>query len=159
MRKNCKNNNKGFEIIEHLSDTGIKAWAGNTEELFEQCAHGMFSIICNTGQVKAVTKKTVEIKPEQTGGLEDLLILWLERLIYMHEVKKMLFSAFNVFYLKTADKTDQNGAGLRAHAFGERFDSFRHEIFTSIKAPTYHMLSVRKNAGSGLWEANVIFDV
>ena len=149
----------GFEIIEHLSDVGIKAWSESLNGLFETCALGMFSIICNISLVKPVLKKKIHFKQEcdfnYNCNLDDILILWLERLLYLHEVNKLLFSSFEV--LKFDFKKDSYN--FLATAFGEKINLNFHEIFVSIKAPTYHMLEVKKDENENLWYATVIFDV
>ncbi len=202
----CKSK-KGYEIIEHLSDIGIKAWAENIYELLEISSTGMFSIICNIESVKQVVKKCVRIEEKNylssniklreilnsfdkntvekvlksplknlmdnslqcleekkllkvlddvlENTLEDIIILWLEKLLYLHEVYKLLFSYFKVLKIDLKN----NNLYVFGYAFGEKINLEKHEVFVSIKAPTYHMLEVKKDLDSKLWYAKVIFDV
>jgi SHS2 domain-containing protein len=46
---------------------------------------------------------------------------------------------------------------LTAKVRGERIDYERHEIFTEVKAVTYHQLYIKETADG--WEAQVIFDL
>ena len=115
--------NKGFEYLEHLSDAGIRFYGNNPAELFENAARGMFSIIGNIKNIRCSNETDIEIVSD-SGSLEDVLVLWLERLIYHHEVDKMLFSEFNISSLE-----EQNGKyTLSAVIYGEKIDPARHEI-------------------------------
>jgi SHS2 domain-containing protein len=179
-----------FEIVDHPSDTGIKAWAQSPEKLFEICARAMFSIICNVGNVKPLKAKKIKINEKIILKPDELLIIWLEKLLYLHETGKMLFSSFHVSQLRFKDQESGgqlininacgyslcsknekkasvkktkahlgHGSLIIAEVYGEAIDFNKHEIFSSIKAPTYHMLKVEKDPNTGCWNANVIFDV
>jgi SHS2 domain-containing protein len=143
---------KRFEYLEHLSDTGIRFYGKNHRQLFENAALGMFSVISNTENVQPL--KDIEIDIVSEGNdLEDILILWLEKLLYYHEVDKMLFSEFMVSSLKKQNKKYR----LSAVASGEKIDFMRHEIKIGIKAPTYHQLKIEGRGSS--WQGNIIFDI
>jgi Uncharacterized conserved protein len=147
--------NPGFKIIEHPADTGIAVNAANIEGLFEIAAAGMFSIICNTEGVEHKLKKTVKLREDSELKLDDLLILWLEKLLYIHETAGMLFSKFEIKKLKIA----QGISVLDAAIYGEKIDLKKHEVFISVKAPTYHKLKVSCDASGRHWSGQVIFDV
>jgi len=165
MPENFNNNNRNnrkFTIIEHLSDIGIRVYAGSLEELFENAALGMFSIMCDLKTVKLVEKRRIEIKESSLKsvkiGLEDLLVIWLEKLLYTYEVKKMLFSKFYIIRLINTDFRKL----IEAEAYGEKIDFKRHELIIAVKAPTYHMLELKTVSDKKLgysWFAQVIFDV
>ena len=143
-----------FVQIDHLSDIGIKAFGNNLKELFESAAAGMFSIMCNPDKVSQLIKKNVLVNLVDNADLGDLLILWLEKLIYVFEVEKMLFSRFEI----TKILNQANEKKIEAEIYGENIDFKRHEITVAIKAPTYHMLKVERNK-EGDWIAEIIFDV
>lgn len=146
---------KKFEFIDHPSDIGIRFEAENLKEIFEYCAWGMFSIMCNIKKVKPAVKKLIKINENVKVRLEDLLVLWLEKLLYIYEVKEMLFCRFNINRLETEGRK----AVLDAEIFGEKIDISRHEVSVSIKAPTYHMLQLFKDNSTGDWTCQVVFDV
>ena len=147
--------NPGFKIIEHPSDTGIAIYAVDIEGLFEIAAEGMFSIICDTKSVGHELKKSVKLKEASELNFDDLLILWLEKLLYIHETAGILFSKFEIKKLKVG----QGMSVLDADIYGEKIDLKKHEVFISIKAPTYHKLKVSCNASGKRWSGQVIFDV
>ncbi len=145
----------GFKIIEHPADTGIVFNAANVESLFEIAAAGMFSIICDTESVGQGLRKTVKIKQGPKLGLDDLLISWLEKLLYIHETVGMLFSKFEIKRLNAG----QGISVLDADIYGEKIDLEKHKVYISIKAPTYHKLKVYYDASGKYWSGQVIFDV
>ena len=173
-----------YKIIDHPSDTGIKVYAKTIEALFEKCAEAMFAIICDIAAVKQDKVKKIIIREKKLFFPDILLVSWLERLLYIHETEKMLFSGFKIKKLQTAlpcrdlslhnentpcNKIFPKNTGcinlktassiIIAEASGQQVDFRVHEIYISIKAPTYHMLKVQREIKTGYWEAYVIFDV
>ncbi|MGZ5304729.1 MAG: archease [Bacteroidia bacterium] len=153
MTHNLKN--PGFKIIEHPADTGIEMHAANIEGLFEIAAEGMFSIICRTKGVGQKLKKILKIREASELKFDDLLILWLEKLLYVHETSRMLFSKFEIKKIKVG----QGMSILDAVIYGEKINLKKHVVFISIKAPTYHKLKVSWDTFGKRWRAQVIFDV
>ena len=145
---------KKFKFIEHLSDIGLEFYGNTVEELFENAGEGMFSIICDLGMVGSLEKRSVSISQKSTS-IEDLLILWLEKLLYLHEVDIILFSGFKVGSIYEED----NSMVLTAEIYGEKIDLDRHVIRMAIKAPTYHLLEVKKDGGRYNWKGRIIFDI
>jgi SHS2 domain-containing protein len=151
---NLKRVGKKYKIIDHLSDIGIEFCGNTLEELFESAAEGMFSIMCDLRLVKPLERRNVRITKGNIN-CEDLLILWLERLLYWYEVENILFSEFRVDRI---DKRNHNLV-LNADISGEKIDLDKHEIRVSIKAPTYHMLEVKSGNRGYNWRGRVIFDI
>jgi SHS2 domain-containing protein len=143
-----------YVYINHLSDTGIEFYGNKLENLFENAARGMFSIICNLKTIKPAEKRVIEIS-EKGICYEGLLVLWLERLLYIYEVDDMLFSMFKIIKILA----DNKNAFLEAKIYGEKIDLSRHDIKTAIKAPTYHELEVKRDNIKNIWQGRVIFDV
>jgi SHS2 domain-containing protein len=142
-----------FEEIDHASDIGIRFTGRSIEELFENAAAGMFSMITDIKKVKKSRKMEIKLSAEK-NDLEDMMMLWLEKLIYLFEIEEMVFSQFDV---KITIKKER--IYLYARIWGEKIDIGRHIIINSIKAPTYHLLKSEKNKNTGIWEGQVIFDV
>jgi len=149
------NINKRFEQIEHLSDIGIKIYGNSLEQLFESAAEGMFSIMCDLKKINPAVKRNISIEEHGSMSLEELLVLWLENLLYKFEIDNMLFSRFKIKKFLTEDSRSI----IEADIFGEKVDFGKHEIVIAVKAPTYHMLEVRKDRNSSGWAGKVIFDV
>jgi len=136
----------GFSFLNHTADVRIKVWAESLEALFEESAYALFSLI--TDLEKVTPKETLFVAVEGKD-YEELLVSWLNELLYRHEVKNMLFCHFKVLEL--------GSSFLRAETKGELFSSKKHEILTSVKAVTYHNLKIRET-GKG-FEVKIILDI
>lgn len=131
-----------FKPLDHPSDVGILAFGKTKKELFENSAHGMFSLMAELDRV--VPKEAFKISVE-AEDLESLLINWLNELIFYEDSKKILLKDFRI---KNISETK-----LEAEVRGEKIDPARHLIHRPIKAATYNQLQIGNN------QARIIFDV
>jgi SHS2 domain-containing protein len=137
---------QAFEIFDHTADVGIRAFGQTQQEVFENAALGMFSLITDVEKVEA--RKTVTISVEGEDR-EDLLVSWLNELLYRFEVEYLIFNRFKI--------TDWDREHyLKALAYGEELDLGKHSLKIQIKAVTYHMLKIEHNQ---IWQAQVVFDI
>ncbi len=91
-----------------------------------------------------------EIVWETEGSdTEDLLVSMLNDIIYLHEVKKMLFRNIKV------EKLSAHKVAFTLK--GEKYSPSKHEILTEIKAATYHNIEIKKE--NGLYRTYIVFDV
>jgi SHS2 domain-containing protein len=134
-----------FEIIDHTADIGLIIHGYSLKELFANAAAGMFSLMTDTDKIKPVIKHEIELS---AGDTESLLIDWLNELLYLLDVNRVVFGKFEITEL-----TDNR---LKAVCYGEKING-NHEIRREIKAATYHMLNLSKE-GKG-YKARVIFDL
>ena len=137
---------KSFEIIDHTADVGIIAYGADVEELFSSAALALFSLITELESVEEKLHLDLEVSSE---GRDSLLIEWLNELIYLFDVKHILFNRFDIESLTYND--------LKATCYGENFDPMRHKIKIGVKAATYHMLRLEKNGGG--YKSQIIFDI
>jgi len=136
---------KRFEVIEHTADVGIAAYGSDLKEAFANAAYALFSLIVDLKQVGDTLYREVEITAENQ---EDLLVAWLNELIYLFEVESILFKRFSVDELTETR--------LKSRCYGQAIDLLRHKIKLGVKAATYHMLKVEKDNGS---RVQVLFDI
>lgn len=134
-----------FEQIEHTADVGILAKGNDLEDAFRETARGMFSIITDLDGIGETGEYRVELTADDW---ESLLINFLSELIYLHEVKDVLFSDFDI------ELGDNGEKKIIAKGKGERIDFDRHELYSEIKAVSYHGVDVDEEG-----EIRVIFDV
>jgi len=145
---------KRFEVIDHTADMGIRAYGRDLAELFTNAAYGMASL---TTDLEKVSPKDSQVISLEAQNREELLVYWLNEILFLFASKNMLFSKFEI--IEIDDKH------LKARIFGEEFDSTRHEIETEFKAATYHGLKISKakrvksDLPEGTLEAEVIFDI
>lgn len=133
--------------IDHTGDAGMIVTAASLEQLFARAAEGMFSLITDVRRVYPQKRRRVRV---EAPDREALLVHWLSELNVRHIIAEELYCGFRV--LSLAD------TALRAEIAGEPIDLTRHEIFTEIKAVTFHDLSISQTA-PGRWEARIIFDL
>jgi SHS2 domain-containing protein len=137
---------KAFEIIDHTADVGIIAYGADVEELFSNAALAMFSLITDPESVEEKLHLNLEVSSEDR---DSLLVEWLNELIYLFDVKHILFNRFNIESLTHNE--------LKATCYGEGFDPMKHKIKIGVKAATYHMLKLDKNSDG--CKAQIILDI
>jgi len=140
---------KEFEILEHTADIGIAAYGKNKEEVFINAAKGMFEIIA--GENKTLKQNFYDKIKLEADNLEGLLFAWLNELLYISETKLVILSKF-----KIKELSDYH---IEAEVGGAKINPPSVKIEKEIKAVTYHRLEVKKDEESGLWRAQVIFDI
>jgi SHS2 domain-containing protein len=135
-----------YDIIDHTSDVAIRAYGKDLKSLFENCALGMFDIIADLEGLKA----TVNFPLECSGDTpEELLVNWLDELLYNFYTKGIIFCSFNI------REISQNN--LTAEVSGRHIGENRNRLKTEIKAVTYHDLNIKKTK-NGL-KVEIVFDV
>jgi SHS2 domain-containing protein len=134
-----------FEFIDHTADIGLIAYGNSIEEVFVNAAYGMFSLIADLEKVaEVISHQVVAEAPDQ----EELLVTWLNELLYLFDAEGLIFSRFDI-----ADLRQQY---LRAMAHGEKVDPSRHNLKTQVKAATYHQLKLEKRNN---FKARIILDI
>jgi len=140
---------KEFEILEHTADIGIAAYGKNKKEVFINAAKGMFEIIA--GENRNIKEDFYDKIKLEAESLEDLLIAWLNELLYISETKLAILSKFKIKELSDYQ--------IKAEVGGTKINPPSIKIEKEIKAVTYHRLEIKKDGESGLWRAQVIFDI
>ncbi len=136
---------KTFRILDHTADVGLEAYGSDLPEMLANAARGMFEIIASPQEIRPEQEFTIEIVAEDS---ETLLHDWLDELLYLYSAKRVLLCRFDL------SRTD---SGLQGKVFGESIDPNRHELYSEIKAVTYHELAVMQNGDE--WLGRVIFDI
>lgn len=138
-----------YEVIDHTADIGIKVEGASEAELFVSAAEALFDICFES---KKNLTPSIEVPIEiDAPALDQLFVRWLSELLYLYETRRLVFSRF---YMDEMSQTHLSGV-----AKGLKFDSTRHTQKLAIKAVTYHQLKVERDPTSGLWLAEVIFDI
>lgn len=137
---------KRYDLLEHTADAGIMAYGADLREAFSNAAYGMFCLMADLEQVREKTSRHVEV---EAGDREGLVVAWLNELLYLFDVERVIFRRFDILEL--------TGTRLEADACGEEADASRHRLKSGVKAATYHMLQVSE--GGVCCSIRVIFDV
>jgi len=136
----------GYKLLDHTGDIGITVWADNLKDLYSQAATALFDIITERDRVKGLEQRDVRVEGRDN---EELLVAWLNELLYLHEVERLLFHDFTI--------TDIGGGTLKGVVRGEVLQEDYHIIHTTVKAATFHQLQVKNE--NGRWSARVILDI
>jgi SHS2 domain-containing protein len=137
---------KRFDVVEHTADTGIIAYGTDMPEAFANAAYGMFSLMADLRQVREETSRYVEA---EAGDRESLVVSWLNELLYIFDVERIIFRRFDVLEI--------TNTRLKADAYGEKVDPSRHKLRGGVKAATYHTLKVAERRDR--YSIRVIFDM
>jgi SHS2 domain-containing protein len=136
------------ETFDHTADLGLRVFAADLDDLFRTAAAGLFDVIViNRADVRIVETEPVRIAADST---EDLLVDWLNELIFRTETRHRLYSRFDV-------AIDQSGCVLEGTIGGEPIDRQRHILDHEVKAATRHGLCVQRVYDG--WVAEVIVDI
>ncbi len=135
-----------FEILDHTADARLIAYGDSRKGVFINAAIGMFSLIIDPVEVAGIDRYEIAVDADD---YEELLITWLNELLYLFDAENLVFSRFEI--------TRLNHDSLAAVAFGDVIDLSRHEIQTAVKAATYHQLHFVK--GDNGFSAQIIFDI
>ena len=136
----------GYELVDHTADIGVRVWGPTAEEVFEQAALAMFSLVCDPLDIGELETVEVELEAE---SMDLLLAAWLNELLYIFEARQLVLSQFDL--LELGDRV------LRARVSGEPLDTSRHIICGGVKAATLHELSLEQRDDG--WEGFVLLDV
>jgi len=135
-----------FELVDHTGDLGVRVFGESLSQLFEQAAHALTFIVTEPETIRLKETRKIQLEAKTD---EELLITWLNELVYLFETKGLLF--------KTYDVLSVHDHHLDALAQGESYVEGRHPIKTTVKAATYHQLKIENH--QGVWTAQVIFDL
>jgi len=136
-----------YEPLEHTAEAGVIARGATLAEAFANAAEGMYSLVLELEGVREREEREVALEGE---SLESLLADWLQELVFLTETEGLVFRRFAVDELSEA--------GLRARAWGERFDPERHRSHNvMVKAVTQHLLEIAPEDGG--YRVQVLFDI
>ena len=134
-----------YETFEHEADIGIRGFGSSPEQAFENAAVALYSVMVNTGKIEPREKKAVTVSAPDR---ELLLVEWLNALLSLSDIERLVFSKFEVKIKDTS---------LTGIAWGEPLDRAWHEAHVEVKGATYHMLSVKEE--DGRYRAQCVVDV
>lgn len=124
-----------YETFEHEADIGIRGFGDSPEEAFAHTAAAMYSIMVNLERIAPKEKRTLTV---QATERELLLVEWLNGLLALSDIERLVFSRFAVTI---------KGNELLGEVWGEPLDHDRHEAKVEVKGATYHMLHVGTECG------------
>lgn len=136
---------RGFEILEHTADAGLRVWAPDLPALFAEGGLGLMAVM---GEASGddTRSQTVDI---ESADLEALFADWLSELIFLFETRDVVPLRFDV-------EVGEDPWRVHATVRGPGTSAFE-QTGAAVKAVTYHELYVRPTSAG--FEARVYLDV
>ncbi|MHB8844251.1 MAG: archease [Nitrospirota bacterium] len=134
-----------YETFEHQADIGIRGSGATMEEAFANAALALYSVMVDISRVEQKEFRGVNVSADDQ---EQLLVEWLNALLAVSDIERMVFSRFEVRI---------EGNRLAGTAWGEHLERDRHQARVEVKGATYHQLSVRQEQGR--FTAQCVVDV
>lgn len=136
----------GHRLVEHTADIGLACWGPTPADLFREAARGLIEILLGEVRVSCSEKLQLDL---EGGGREELLVAWLNELLFRFESEGFLPGEIDFEIL--------DESRLRAHLRGERHDPERWPLERQVKAATYHQLQIEEQDGG--WRVTIYLDL
>lgn len=141
---------KRYEVINHTADIGIRVRGRTLKDIFLNAGNGMVALaVASRLATLHSGARSKNIVTASAIDKEQLLVKWLQEIIYLVNSKRLIPVEFNI---KSISERSLEGEVVTVP-----FDSKRDEIKYEIKAVTYHNLAIKKAGGQ--FEVSVIFDI
>jgi SHS2 domain-containing protein len=132
-----------FRVLDHDADIRLEVYGTSREDLFENAAGAMISLITDREKVTPALEKHITVP-----GNGELLINFLNELLFIWDVERFIPVDVTVSF---------HADGLTALMKGETFDEHKHVIEAEMKAVTYHKFAMTEE--NGRFKATIIIDV
>jgi SHS2 domain-containing protein len=132
-----------YRAVDHEADAGFEIYGKTLEELYQNGAEALFSLIVTQGKAKPEKGKRLDLKDDN-----GLLVVFLNELLYFWDTEGFIPKEFSL-------KIDKGK--LTGTVIGAIFDPAKDTIRQEVKAVTYHQFSVEKE--KDLLKARVIVDL
>lgn len=136
---------KKYELTDHTADMAITVFGATAEALFENAAFCLFDIIGGDPSAQPVTDRQFSLERD---SMEELLVEWLNSLLFSFETEGLLFCRFRVITLSPGCLVAEAGGYPVPEGFSPK---------TVIKSVTYHNLYVSESGG--VWQAGLVADI
>lgn len=128
-------NTPKFEYFDVTADIGVKVWGLNINEVFENTAIAVTSLMLDPLKIgKNIVKELII----EGNDLSSLLVNWITELLIIRDSEGILFSCFEV-------NVSDNGKSLNAKNYGDYI--MGNDLEMDIKAITYSLFKIEKLDG------------
>ena len=137
-----------IRTFDHTADVGLEVTARDLDDLFRTAAEGLVGyVVVNREHVRGVDSENIDLTAD---GPDELLVAWLNELVFRIETRHRLYATFDVHVAL-------DGRSLSARVAGEPIDRDRHVLDHEVKAVTRHGLTVTRVPDG--WHAEFILDI
>ncbi len=127
-----------FNILDHTADIMVEGIGETLEEAFEAIALALISVMVDIRIVKSKYRLSGEVRTEN-GNFEDLLIDFLNKLIFIKDAKKFIFSDVRV-----SIKKERGNLVAEFELEGDYYTSSEYEFSVDVKGASYSAAKVEK---------------
>ncbi|MDD5772051.1 MAG: archease [bacterium] len=138
-----------YEFFDHESDVGVKVEADNISNLFAGSAEALFNLIGRKIERGKKFHFDIDLSAE---SMEELLVSWLNELIFRFEAEDLFCKEF----ITKISERDQKYF-INAQIRGEKIIWGSDEIHHEVKSATYHQLKVVEKEGK--YSVKIVFDL
>ncbi|HOM96510.1 MAG TPA: archease [Methanofastidiosum sp.] len=121
-----------FEYFDVTADIGVKVWGNSINELFENAAIAVTSLMIDPARLKRNITKEIFV---EGNDIPSLLINWITELLIIRDSEAILFSSFKV-------NVSSDGRTLTAKILGDHIIGSTIEM--DIKAITYSLFELKE---------------
>jgi SHS2 domain-containing protein len=132
-----------YKIIDHEADMGFEIYGKTLQDLYQNSAEALFSLIVEQGKTKPEKGKRFDLNDD-----DGLLVVFLNELLYFWDTEGFIPKEFSL-------KIEEGR--LTGTVIGAIFDPARDKIRQEVKAVTYHNFSIKEE--KDMFKARVIVDV
>ena len=126
-----------YRFLRHTADAKFQAFGQTLEEAFVNAALATSSLMWDWQRVEKDVKYPVQAEGRD---LEQLLISFLEEILYLLDTKTFLLGKIEDIRIQKRDE----GYVLKALFLGDNY-SDRYNLYGDVKAITYNEMSISKN--------------
>ena len=141
----------GYKFLDHTADVSVEVQGESLEEAFEQTVYSLMETI--TPSFKLLMPKTEKILKVEAEDKEALLFDFLSEFLYLFDVEGLIFNEVSIQPIVK----EQGKYVLEAKASGEKFDKYKHEPGTEVKAITYSFMNIEEKKKNV--KINIVFDI
>ncbi|MBA3976754.1 MAG: archease [Nitrosopumilus sp.] len=144
---------ENVEYLEHMTDAYVRCYGKTLAEVFQYSAKGLVNIMYDIDKFE---KKQKILLSAEGFDLESLLFDWLEKILLLLLIDKILLTEFNVVidFNKELNKYFIEGYGE-----GDSIDYEKHELKVEIKGITYHEMKIFQEQNTGEFVIEYIVDL
>ncbi len=138
-----------YRLLDHTADVALRVCGDTLEDLFATAVAGWRFVTLESSPVADLGEKQFQVRG---ASPEELLVNFLSEINFTFQVGKWV--AARVLELRLQRQAEL--WELVARVGGEFFRPNKHEIYTEIKAVTFHQLNIEKTAEG--YCTNLVFD-
>jgi len=135
-----------YKQVFHTADLGIQLTSDTLPGIYINSARALTDLIAGIKNIRPLSESEITVEGIDS---DDLLIRWLNELIYIYDTERKIFSDFKI--------TDLTDTKLHCKVKGEIYNPNEHIIKNDIKAATYYNASIERTEAR--FKVTIIFDV